>query len=71
MKKAIQKLELNVILADKILEVLNIHSKEAKNTTNLNGRIHEELSTTFFPSLVKKSEASLKVSACSLWQVFR
>ena len=50
MKKAIHKLELNVFLADKILEVLNIHSKEAKNTTNLNGRIHEELSTTFLPS---------------------
>ena len=42
MKKAIHKLELNIFLADKILEVLNIHSKEAKNTTNLTGRIHEE-----------------------------
>ena len=40
MKKAIHKLELNVFLADKILEVLNIHSKVAKNTTNLTGRIH-------------------------------
>ena len=39
MKKAIHKLELNIFLADKILEVLNIHSKEAKNTTNLTGRI--------------------------------
>ena len=60
MKKAIHKLELNVFLADKILEVINIHSKEAKNTTNLTGRIHddEELSTTFFAlplKLVSKS----------------
>ena len=48
MKKAIHKFELNVFLADKILEVLNIHSKGAKKTTNLIWRIHEELSTTFF-----------------------
>ena len=42
MKKEIHKLELNVLLADKILEVLNIHSKEAKvktQQTNLTGRI--------------------------------
>ena len=31
MKKAIHELELNVLLADKVLEVLNTHSKEAKN----------------------------------------
>jgi len=35
MKKAIHKLELNVFLADKILEVLNIHSKEAKKTQQI------------------------------------
>ena len=41
MKKAIHKLVLNVFLADKILEVLNIHFKEAKNTTNLTGTFYD------------------------------
>jgi len=57
MNKAIHELELNVFLADEILEILIIHSKEAKNTTNLTGRIHDFLRHSFFPSSEVSSQS--------------